>query len=155
MFLKILWKGIQFTDTAHHRRIRSSDYETENKRWDPLTAGASSVVGTITNFTSAFGGMFIDPYKEVKRVRAAGGQGSSASLAAAMSVGKGMGGMTAAATKGALVDFPLAMAEGLRQAPALLGDEVRDHGPVKDWKSGGVVAAKVCQRQPLGFLFSM
>jgi hypothetical protein len=42
-----------------------------------------------------------------------------------------------------MVDVPLALAEGLRQAPKLLGDDVRDHGPVKDWKSGGTVAMKV------------
>lgn len=62
------------------------------------------------------------------------------------SVGKNAGGMTEAITKGALVDLPLALADGFRQAPGLVGDEVKDHGPVTDWKSGGIVAAKVRHR---------
>lgn len=61
-----------------------------------------------------------------------------------MAVGKGFAGVTGVVAKGTLVDFPLAMAEGLRNTPKLMGDEVRDHGRVTDAKSGGVVAAKVC-----------
>lgn len=45
--------------------------------------------------------------------------------------------------KGTLVDVPLAFAEGLRNTPVLYGENIRDHGPVTDWKSGGIVAAKV------------
>lgn len=123
-------------------RLRSKDYHIENKRWDPLTAGASSTLGTITDFTSALGGTFIDPFKEVKRVRN-GDSNASAGVAAAGAVGRGMAGMATAVTKGALVDVPLALAEGLRNTPKLLGEEVRDHGKVTDWKSGGTVAAKV------------
>ncbi|KAI4738779.1 UDP-Glycosyltransferase/glycogen phosphorylase [Aureobasidium sp. EXF-12298] len=44
--------------------------------------------------------------------------------------------------KGGLVDIPFALAEGLRNAPAMYGDKPRDLGPVTDWKSGGVAAGK-------------
>lgn len=44
--------------------------------------------------------------------------------------------------KGGLVDIPFALAEGLRNAPAMYGDKPRDLGPVTDWKTGGVVAGK-------------
>ncbi|KAG4286449.1 hypothetical protein FPRO06_07709 [Fusarium proliferatum] len=44
-------------------------------------------------------------------------------------------------TKGMLVDFPLAITEGLKSVPHLYGGNVRNHGPVKDAKSGMVVAA--------------
>lgn len=129
-------------------RLRSVSYHAENRRWDPVTAGASSVFGTITDFTSALGGTFVDPFKEVKRVRD-GGEGS-ASGAAAMAAGQGVMRMTTAVTKGALVDVPLAFTEGLRNAPRLLGEEVRDHDEVKDWKKGCVVAAKVCLMTHVG-----
>lgn len=44
--------------------------------------------------------------------------------------------------KGMLVDMPLAASEGLRAVPRLYGDEVKDHGDVRDWKSGTTVAGK-------------
>ncbi|RGP74453.1 hypothetical protein FLONG3_6012 [Fusarium longipes] len=121
--------------------LRPKDYRIENQRWDPLTAGASSVLGTMTDFTTSLGGTFIDPFKEMKRVRQDGSQ-TSVGAAAATAAGKGMQGMTTAVVKGTLVDFPLALADGLKNVPRLYGEEVRDHGPVTDWKSGGTVAAK-------------
>lgn len=124
------------------RSFRPREYDTDVQRWDPLTAGASSTLGTITNFTASLGGTFIDPYKEYKRVRSTGG--NHAGLSAAGAAGKGFVGMGGSVTKGMLVDVPLALAEGLRNTPRLYGDHVEDHGKVKDWKSGGVVAAKVC-----------
>lgn len=114
------------------------------KRWDPLTAGASATLGVLTDFTSALGGTFINPFKEVRQARLEGGGGVSASLAAAGAVGKDFTSMATSVSKGALVGMPLALAEGLRNAPRLYGEEVKDHGKVKDWKSGGIVAAKVC-----------
>ncbi|GKZ96441.1 hypothetical protein AnigIFM59636_010691 [Aspergillus niger] len=43
---------------------------------------------------------------------------------------------------GAIVDIPLAAAEGFRVLPGLYGDKVHDYGKVKDWKSGTVAGAK-------------
>ncbi|CZR37590.1 uncharacterized protein FPRO_07219 [Fusarium proliferatum ET1] len=45
-------------------------------------------------------------------------------------------------TKGMLVDFPLAITEGLKSVPHLYGGNIRNHGPVKDAKSDMVVAGK-------------
>lgn len=42
------------------------------------------------------------------------------------------------------VDVPLAMADGLHNVPMLYGEEVRDLGPVRGWKSGGAKGLKVC-----------
>jgi hypothetical protein len=44
--------------------------------------------------------------------------------------------------KGMLIDMPLAVSEGLRAVPRLYGDEVKDHGTVRDWKSGASFAGK-------------
>ena len=96
----------------------------------------------MTDFTSALGGAFIDPFKDVKRVRPDGTR-RSAGTATAVASGKALQGMTTAVVKGSLVDVPLALAEGLRNTPRLYGEKVQDHGPVTDWKSGGTVAAKV------------
>ncbi|KAM0269457.1 hypothetical protein ACHAQH_009709 [Verticillium albo-atrum] len=152
---KTLTEGVKISDAALDALLRSKklkmsdvnplrakEYLVENKRWDPLTAGASSVLGTITDFTTALGGTFIDPFTEMKRVRGGESEHSSAGSAAAAAAGRGVKGMTTTLVKGTLVDVPLALTEGLKAAPRLYGDTVTDHGPVTDWKSGGVVAAK-------------
>jgi hypothetical protein len=46
------------------------------------------------------------------------------------------------AAKGMLVDFPLAITEGLKTVPQHFGTRDRNHGPVTDAKSGAVVAGK-------------
>lgn len=126
--------------------LRSKEYHVESKRWDPLTAGASSTLGTITDFTTALGGAFIDPFLEMKRVRKAkdGEKSNGAAAAAAgLAAAQGLRGMTRTLTKATLVNMPLAFAEGFRNTPALYGDKPRSYEPVTDWKSGSVVGAKV------------
>lgn len=44
--------------------------------------------------------------------------------------------------KGMLIDMPLAVSDGLRAVPRLYGDEVKDHGIIRDWKSGATFAGK-------------
>ncbi|CAI6321577.1 unnamed protein product [Periconia digitata] len=126
---------------AHALPYRPKEYNTDVERWDPLTGGASATLGIMTEFTSALGGTFINPFKDYKQARLAGDGGGSA---AALAVGKGFVSMGTSVTKGTLVGMPLALAEGLRNTPRLYGDEVKDLGKVKDWKSGGIVAAKNC-----------
>lgn len=75
--------------------------------------------------------------------KADGTQRYGAVNSAGLAVGHGMGQMAGSLTKGTLVDFPLALADGLYAVPSLYGEKVRDHGPVTDWKSGGAVAGKV------------
>ncbi|KAH7151641.1 hypothetical protein DER46DRAFT_579649 [Fusarium sp. MPI-SDFR-AT-0072] len=62
------------------------------------------------------------------------------SMAGASAESAGEIGQTA--TKGMLVDFPLAITEGLKSVPQLYGGNVCNHGPVTDAKSGMVVAGK-------------
>ncbi|KAH0366129.1 UDP-Glycosyltransferase/glycogen phosphorylase, partial [Aureobasidium melanogenum] len=57
-------------------------------------------------------------------------------------IAKGFGKAGNTILKGGLIDIPFALAEGLRNAPAMYGDNPRDLGPVTDWKSGGVAAGK-------------
>lgn len=51
-------------------------------------------------------------------------------------------GVVASYAKGIFVDVPLATTEGLRVVPRLYGQQVRDYGPIRDWKSGMQVAGK-------------
>jgi hypothetical protein len=57
-------------------------------------------------------------------------------------IAKGFGKAGNTFLKGGLVDIPFALAEGLRNAPAMYGDKPRDFGPITDWKTGGIVAGK-------------
>lgn len=58
--------------------------------------------------------------------------------------------MGATLAKGALVDVPVALAEGFRNAPRLYGEDLKEHDKVTDWKTGGTVAGKV-YRSSLAF----
>ncbi|KAI9148415.1 glycosyltransferase family 1 protein [Paramyrothecium foliicola] len=60
----------------------------------------------------------------------------------ALGIASGVGGLISNTYKGVFVDVPLALTEGMRNAPKLYGGAVRDHGPVTDWKSGLVVSGK-------------
>lgn len=106
------------------------------------------MVGTLTDMTVALGQTFVDPYKEYKQHRLQTSDQPKGSVggavgSAAMASGKGIGKLYGAMAKGALVDLPLALAEGLRNAPRLYGAEADDYGRTKDWKSGAVVGGKV------------
>lgn len=57
-------------------------------------------------------------------------------LSMAYASASGVGGLMKHYTKGILIDTPLAIAEGSRALPKLYGEEVRDYGTIKDWKSG-------------------
>jgi hypothetical protein len=69
--------------------------------------------------------------------------GESRTSAAVVMAAKDVGRMTGSIAKGALVDIPLALTEGLHNIPALYNDKPRDYGPVDSAKAGGIVAVKV------------
>ncbi|KAJ7621159.1 putative UDP-glucose,sterol transferase [Roridomyces roridus] len=144
----------------------------ENQRWDPVTGFQSAVLGTAADIAEAGADVFLKPYEEYKRgaprspsldesfasrsddkreglstnaVAGPSGEGRSGlhtagamAAASAQSVGR----IITSNVRGVMVDIPLAVTEGFHRMPKLYGEEVRDHGPVKDWKSGAVVAGK-------------
>ncbi|KAK4205486.1 hypothetical protein QBC40DRAFT_320357 [Triangularia verruculosa] len=120
--------------------FHSKEYHLEQVRWDPLTAGASSTLGTIADFTVALGGTFIDPYEKYKLARSE--RGTGAGRAATTAAGNGVVNMAGTMVKGTLVDFPTALADGLRSVPRLYSGKVQQREKVTDWKSGGTAAAK-------------
>jgi hypothetical protein len=131
------------------------EYRIENRRWDPWTGAASAAIGTVYDTALAFKGNGKEKVKDGKmreKIETSRdldpGEGSTrsnsvATNSTAMNFGKAGGSLM----KGAVIDIPLAFAEGLRQAPRLYGDKVREQEAITDWKSGGVVAGKV--RLPL------
>lgn len=57
-------------------------------------------------------------------------------LLSATSLGKFLG----RASRGVLLDLPLAATEGMRAVPRLYGEPVKNHSPVTDFESGAVAA---------------
>jgi hypothetical protein len=94
---------------------------------------------------SAAGGIFLGPHDVYQRSVTAKDTGKEAANPAAAMVAasaKIIGKFHASLFKGTMVDIPLAVAEGMRAAPKLYGEEVQDHENVTDWKSGARVAGK-------------
>lgn len=50
--------------------------------------------------------------------------------------------MVTSVVKGSLVDFPVALTEGLNNVPSLYGERVRKRKAITDWKSGSKEAGK-------------
>ncbi|GME29016.1 hypothetical protein ETB97_009763 [Neofusicoccum parvum] len=147
-------------------RYESKPIAIETRRWDPVTGGASAVLGTTADLTQSVTGAFYRPVEEYRKHHreladgAHHGQGDTASRGSAnpeaglknkeislagkmgSASAKSLGQFAPIATKGMLVDIPLALTEGLRNLPRAYGEEVRDHGKVTDWKSGAAVAGK-------------
>ncbi|KAM6525894.1 hypothetical protein FALCPG4_011426 [Fusarium falciforme] len=119
------------------RPYRAREYQIEQARWDPLTAGASSTLGTMTEFTTALGGIFVDPYRHIRSHGV-----SSAGQVLVSATGSSVAKMTGSVVKGTFVDFPMALGDGLRGVPRLYGEKVEKREKVHDWKSGTTAAAK-------------
>ncbi|KAF3402600.1 Sterol 3-beta-glucosyltransferase UGT80B1 [Talaromyces pinophilus] len=124
-------------EAKHFKLYQPKPITIENQRWDPVSAGSSVLLGVLFDFTVGFSQVFTGPAKSFQSKEEGGGKKE-----AAVTFGKGFGKMAGVLPKATLVDFPLAITEGLHHLPRLYGDEVRNHGQVKDWKSGGVVAGK-------------
>ncbi|KZL81249.1 hypothetical protein CI238_11671 [Colletotrichum incanum] len=107
--------------------------------WDPLSAGTSSLIDTWTDIFFSIGEIATEPYKEFKRVRIRTGK-RSASLHSAAAVGRGLKNMGGALVKGTFVNLPIAVTEGFRNAPRLIGDSVENLEKVTSWRSGCRVA---------------
>ncbi|KFY94097.1 hypothetical protein V498_04056 [Pseudogymnoascus sp. VKM F-4517 (FW-2822)] len=114
------------------------------RRWDPVTAGSSSLLGTYSDVVSGATGIFSKPFDEYKRSREDGSSSSNSQVAGNMALAsaKSIGRVHASLFKGTMLDMPLAMAEGFRATPKLYGVSVPDHEPITDWKSGAKVAGK-------------
>ena len=129
----------------------------ENRRWDPFTSAASATVGIAFDLISTTNDIWYAPYKlhtrqtsstsRTSSMGTADAEEESSSLASknlqvrekakyvsssAINVPKLLG----VFAKGLAIDAPFAIAEGFRAAPRLLGEEVKDHKPITDWKSG-------------------
>ena len=102
----------------------------EHRRWDPITGGASAAISTVYDTSHALaaamtkkGGLDFD---DSENARAKNFAKASSSL-----------------VKGAVIDMPMALADGLRHAPRMYGDKGRDYGQITGIKSGLGMAGKV------------
>nr|XP_001394072.2 sterol glucosyltransferase [Aspergillus niger CBS 513.88] len=121
----------------------------ENRRWDPVTGIISASTSTGSAMLKSTGEMLYNPYKEYTSSHTEtsinSGPNNNALSTAGNMVGaslKGFGKFTGAYFKGVVVDIPYAAAEGFRQVPRLYGEEPKQYGTVRDWKSGATMGGK-------------
>ncbi|KAJ2898613.1 hypothetical protein MKZ38_003810 [Zalerion maritima] len=127
-------KSSQVDDTLSSRRSQANSPSIRKSH----TYIASSPSVSAATWPAAENGSQNGKGKAVAIHHNAGETGGAIALAAA----SGVGDFLKCYSRGFFVEIPLACAEGLREAPRLYGDEVKDHGPIKGWKSGGMVAGK-------------
>ncbi|KAJ6006146.1 hypothetical protein N7451_004090 [Penicillium sp. IBT 35674x] len=149
----------------HLQRYQTKPLSIEIRRWEPVTAISSASISTMAGMADATAGIIIDPYKEYRRLRAIAERiptdgaapviteplnnletnsndcnyAKQMAIASAISFAKFLG----RSSRGALVDLPLAAAEGMRAAPRFYGEDVQVNTPVHDWRSGMTVAWSV------------
>lgn len=142
----------------------------ETRRWDPITGTISAAIGVSRDMMRATTDIVVKPakvYRDLSRVpsseqapdsvkdpaagtetydnpvRKGKGRGCvSVTKSLSVASASGVGGLFKSYASGA-VTIPVAFTEGFRNVPRLYGEEVRDIGPVNDWKSGTAAGAKV------------
>ncbi|CAG7921989.1 unnamed protein product [Penicillium olsonii] len=149
----------------HLKRYQTKPLSIEVRRWEPVTAVSSATLSTFAGMADAGAGIFVDPYKEYRRLQATpetngdssrtesnaretsnapqsigtnsndSSHGRQIALASALSLAKFLG----RSSRGAFVEIPLAATEGMRAIPRLYGDDTRANAPVQDWRSGMAV----------------
>lgn len=149
-------------------KIKASDltlYESnqihiENHRWDAITGSTQTSLAMSYDLLRVTNDLWYAPHKIRKNKPATdddSGEGSSttskhrsnAKQAAKM---LGASAMTIPKIHGILlksfvIDAPLAIAEGFRATPRLMGEEVKDHEPITGFGSGMKVAGMVSGQQ--------
>jgi sterol 3beta-glucosyltransferase len=120
------------------RRIKAGDLGMneskpvfiEHRRWDPITGGTSAMISTIYDTSHALGAAMTKKggldFDDSENARAKNFAKASSSL-----------------VKGAVIDMPMALADGLRHAPRMYGDKGRDYGQITGIASGLSMAGKV------------
>ncbi|KAL5373105.1 hypothetical protein DPSP01_012965 [Paraphaeosphaeria sporulosa] len=119
----------------------SKPFNITNERWDPLTGLSSSGLSTIKGIVTATGDMLASPYTAVQQAGPSDSAAKTTSKAAA-NFGKSFGKFSGRFLQGAVVDLPLAVADGLRSVPKLYGEDVQSHGEVTDAASGFMVGGR-------------
>ncbi|CAG8384820.1 unnamed protein product [Penicillium salamii] len=148
----------------HLQRHGTKPLSIEVQRWEPVTAISSATLSTVAGMADAGAGVFIDPYREYRRLQtnteATGvsvleAEGSRTqempqnastdqndtshakqmALASGISLAKFLG----RSSRGLFVEIPLAATEGMRAIPRLYGDKLHANAPVQDWRSGMAV----------------
>ncbi|RMJ27243.1 hypothetical protein PHISP_01895 [Aspergillus sp. HF37] len=136
----------------HVKRRETKPIVIDVRRWDPLTAISSASLSTMSGMADATAGIVRDPYQQYRRPSSKTSSevtptpdempetrdrdARQMALLSATSLGKFLG----RASRGVLLDLPLAAAEGMRAVPRLYGEPVKNHSPITDFESGAVAA---------------
>lgn len=132
------YSAVAVTDSY---RYQSKPFAITNERWDPLTSVSSSSLSIIKGMVTATGDMVASPYATFQQAAPEDSTAQTTTKAVA-NFGKSFGRLNGRLFQGAIVDLPLAVAEGLRSMPKLYGEDVQSHGDVTDAASGFMVGGR-------------
>lgn len=85
----------------------------------------------------------IQELRKASTLRKGGSEAGSGSVEARHAFRNGLGNVGDSVAKG-LIGVPVAMADGFHAIPRYYGEKTSKRGVVTDWKSGAIVATKVC-----------
>lgn len=101
-------------------------------------------MGAAVDVSTAVSGLFFGLKSEFKQSNGSRDEsGDRRAARVAIKTSRSVAEIGGVAVKASLVDYPMALVDGLDGIPALLGGKTRRFEPVTDWRSGGRVACKV------------
>nr|XP_036578677.1 glycosyltransferase family 1 protein [Colletotrichum truncatum]KAF6786010.1 glycosyltransferase family 1 protein [Colletotrichum truncatum] len=123
------------------RPLRTKEYPMDPTRWDPFTATLSSMMDTLGDFCMSLGEGVVEPPRAFAQARKLKGKrsGTRAFISAA---GRGLKRSGGALIKGTIVQVPMALTQGFRSFPRVVGGHVDEPLHVVDWSSGLQAAGK-------------
>lgn len=107
------------------------------------------MIGTLVDFSKGFSDVVSSGVEAVKRTGGNGfdedgGKSAKSTARLGDNAGHGASKMATSIVKGTLVNFPVALTDGLSNMPTLYGEKVRKRKPIDGFKSGSIEAGKVC-----------
>ena len=128
-------------------RLATNPIHIETRRIEPVTGGLSALMETGNGMVGSAAGIFLDPYKEYRRISQTKStdRKSLPNPAVTMPLAslKNIGRFNSSLFKGTMVDIPMAVTEGFLAVPKMCGEPQPGHAPITNAQSGLMVAGKV------------
>ena len=128
-------------------RLEVHPIHIESRRIEPVTGGLSALLETFNGMASSAAGIFLDPYKEYRRIAQTkspdGKSVQNPAVAMPLASLKNIGRFHASLFRGTMVDIPLAVTIGFLAIPKKCGDQQPGRAPIVNVQSGFMVAGTV------------
>ena len=128
-------------------RLAVHPIHIESRRIEPITGELSALLETFNGMIGSAAGIFLDPYKEYRRIAQTktpdGKSLQNPAVAMPLASLKNIGRFNSSLFKGTMVDIPLAVTIGFLAIPKMCGDQEPRRAPIVNARSGFMVAGTV------------